>query len=805
MAAWIRDLRQGVRALRAAPGFTLAAVTTMAVGIGATAAIFTIFKAVLLRPLPFEEADRLVAIGSVKLEAPGDLRTVSIEELRDWQRDSRTIAASFGWRDWGMTRHVDGEREGVFAVIVTPEIFRVFPVRPVLGRLFDADEDRPGRNRVVLLSHGYWRDRFAADVDVIGQTIVLERGPVAAYTIIGVLPPELNEVTSFEDVRLFALSSIDPDAGSGRDLRNRRAFARLSSGVSVEDARAEMAVIAGRLARQYPDTNEGWSAMVVPLVSHEVGPMGDALRAFFGAVGFVLLIACANVAALQLARALGRRREFSIRQAVGGTRLTIVRALAAESALLAAAGGAAGLVVAEWLVDLVLAAGPDIPRSADWRFDPAVFSFAVVVCAAATLVLAVPASLLATRLDLVRALREESGQVSNASALRVRMIFVAGQVALALMLLSGAVLAAQTFMRQLTVRPGFDPSGLAMVQLFASSATYEEGEHVAALYDRVMNEVRTIPGVRDASAVSAAPLSGEGAEPLEFTIEGAEGDGSSILTANQFNVAPGYFRTIGAPLVRGRDFTSFDTRSSPPVIVVNETFAERFVRSRDPLGLRIRLNRSGNIGSIVGVVGDLLQELRPRASPEPEMYFPYAQRPRWATFLVVRADEATAAMATVRQRIRQADAATRVGTPIIVSERMERSAREPRFVLLLFGLFAGGALLLSATGVYGLVSYTSAQRVREIGLRISLGATPRHILRLVTGSGFAAVVAGSAVGLVGTAAVAPLLGSTLPQLEPLRVWAAGLAWVLLVSVGWIACYLPARRALKTDPVEALRS
>jgi putative ABC transport system permease protein len=777
----------------------------MAIGIGATAGIFSIFETVLLRPLPFEAADRLVAVGSVRLEEPGELRTVSLEELRDWQRQSESVATFSAWRDWGMSRHVGGEREGVFAAIVTPELFQVLPVRPVLGRLFEPADDRPGLNNVVLLSHDYWHERFGGDPGVIGKTLVLERGPVADYTVIGVLPPEINELTSFEAVRLFALSSIDPDANAGRDTRNRRVFARLSPDVSIEDARSEMVVIAERLARQYPDTNDGWSAAVTPLVDDQVGPIGGTLRAFLGAVGFVLLIACANVAALQLARGLARRREYSIRTALGGTRLTIVRALVVESALLSVAGGAAGLVAARWLVDLVLAAGPVIPRAGGLRFDFAVFAFALAVCAAAAVILALPASLLSTRLDLVRTLKEESGQVVNAPALRARMAFVAVQVALAVMLLSGAVVAGRTLVRHLTVHPGFNPAGLAVVQVFSPLDKYKKGGQVSALYDRLLGEIRAIPGVRSASAVSAAPLSGEGAEPFEFTIEGSPQSAGNHLTANQFNVAPAYFRTIRTPLLGGRDFTATDTESSSPVAIVNETFVKRFMGSGDPLGARVRLTHSNEIVSVIGVAGDLLHNLRPRAVAEPEVYFPYSQRPRWAAFMVVRADDAGAAMGVVRHRIRQMDADMRIGTPLLVSERIARSARGPRFVLMLFGLFAGVAVLLSAIGVYGLVSYAFAQRVREIGVRISLGATPRDIFRLVVTSGFAAVFTGSVIGLLGTVAAARLLGSALPQLEPMRLWAAVVACALLVSIGGVACYIPARRALRIDPVDALRS
>ncbi|HSL22404.1 MAG TPA: ABC transporter permease [Vicinamibacterales bacterium] len=797
MLAFLRDLRHAARALSGSLGYTIAAVATMAVGVGATAAMFSIVNPVLIEPLPFPAADHLIAVGGVREDAPGELRGTSLVELRDWREQSRSIEAFAAWRDWGMSRHDGVDGEGVYGAIVTPQIFQVFPVQPRLGRLFHPDDDQPGRNQVVLLTDGYWRERFGADRNVIGRTMVLERGPRATYTIVGVLPPQINELPSFEDVQLFALSSSDPDAGLGRDLRNRRVFARLRRGRTIDDAAREMEVIAARLAREYPETNAIWSIAVRPLVVEEVGSVGNALRALFAAVGFVLLIACANVAALQLARALARRREFSIRQAIGGRRLDLARALVAEGLLVSAAGGAAGLILAGWLVDAMLSAGPAIPRAGGASVDLAVVAFAIAACSLAGLLVALPASLLTTRLDVVRGLKEESGHVPNVRAHRWRLAFVGAQVALALALLTGAVLAGQTFVALLTMHPGFRPDGVATISVFAPIE--KKGQEVTGLYARAIEEIRALPGVTSASAVSTFPLL-RSSESIELRVEGGDRQ-----PARYFNVAPGYFDTLGAPLRRGRDFTADDRAGGTPVAVVNEAFVRRYLAGREPIGARVRrTGGDGEVLTIVGVFGDLLQELRRGTAVEPEIYFPYAQAPRWATFIVVRAVDPGVTLPIATQRIRSLDPELRVGTPGLMTDRIAQWMRAPRFTLLLLGTFAGVAVLLSAIGVYGLVSYTVAQRTREIGLRISLGAQRRDILRLLARSGLAAVAAGSAVGLIGTVAVSRLAAAALPQVDPLRPGAVVLAWALLVIVGAVACYVPARRALRIDPIVALR-
>ncbi len=802
MQAWFNDVRYSVRALRANPGFAFAVVLTLSVAIGATTGVFSVVDATLLRPLPFDPHARIVAVGSTFAESPSRLETLSIEELHEWQRESQTMTALAGWRDWGMSRYDDGKRESLYGIVATPELFQVFPVQPEVGRLFTKEDDRPGRNAVVLIADAYWRERFGADPGVLGRTMELERGPKATYAIIGVLPPSFNAVAAFERVKVVAPSSIDPDEGAGRAIRNRQAFGRLRDGVSLGEARAEMTVIAARLEQQFADTNKGRGALVAPLVDVEVGPIAGTLRTFLFAVGLVLLVACANVAGLQLVRALARRREFSIRRALGGSRAVIVRALVAESVVLAVIAGAVGLFVARWLVDLTLASGPPIPRAANLQFDVRVFAFTFAICLGSALILALPATLLATKLDVSGTLKEQSNTVAG-GALRVRLAFVAGQVTLALMLLSGAVLAGQTLMHQLTIRPGFDPDGLAAVQLFLPQESYPRGEQVAALYERIREEAAGVPGVQAVAAVSATPLSGEGAEPVTFRVaelRPAEQSGR----ANSFNVTAGYFRALNSRLIRGRDFAATDTASGPRVAVVNETFVRRYLTGREPVGARIRLETrrygrgdrrrcrrcvAGRRAAFGARTGDLLAVLATAAVGDNRHV---AKRQPWRR------------SRGCKQRIADIDSQIITATPFLIADRIAGSARAPRFVSILFAMFSSLALLLSGIGVSGVVFYTFTRRTKEIALRVTLGATRRDVLRLVGGGAFAAVAAGSLAGLAGTLLLARTMGAALVELQPLRAADVLAAWSIIVVLGALACYLPARRALRIEPAEALR-
>jgi putative ABC transport system permease protein len=801
MPAFLRDLRYGARILRANPGGTVAAAMTIAVATGAIAAMFSIIHPVLLRPLPFVQPDRLVAIETFRFDAPERTRGASLQELRDWKEQSRTVAAFAGWRDWSMSRHDGTPGERVYAAIVTPDIFRVLPAQPQVGRLFNDDDDVPGRNQIVLLSDGYWRTRFGGDPDVIGRTLLLERGPRVTYTVAGVLPAVFNELPSFEDVQVLALSSIDPDAGRSRDLRNRRVVARLRDDASIAQTRHDMQRIGRQLASQYPESNAAWDVNVRPLIQAEVGPIGDALRALFAAVGFVLLIACTNVAALQLARALSRRSEFAIRQAIGGRRFDVTRALIAEGVLVSLLGGAAGLVLGAWLLDVILASGPAIPRAGQASMDFSVLTFTTVVCLATGFLVALPASLLTTRTDLSRGLREDTGRLPSARARQWQFTFVAVQLALALILLTGAILSAQTFASLITVRPGFDPDNLAMISVVAPLE--KKAPEVAALYAQALDEIRSVPGVQATAAASAGPLFG-GVETIEVRSESTS-TSDPAESARYFNIMPDFFKVLGVPLHVGRDFTPEDRRSSTMVAIVNQAFVRRVLKGRDAVGARVTLGRGDDDVSIVGVVGDVMQDLRRSTPASPEIYFPYAQQTRWATYVIVRSDTPARTLPVVGDRLHATDSTLRVGSPVLMEDLMARAARAPRFTMMLLSGFALVALLLSAIGVYGLVSYSTAQRTREIGVRVSLGARRRDILALLARSGIIAIASGSAAGIAGTIAIDRSLASTLPLMEPLGLTAVLVALSVLIGVAMVACYIPARRALAIDPVAALRS
>jgi putative ABC transport system permease protein len=559
--------------------------------------------------------------------------------------------------------------------------------------------------------------------------------------------------------------------------------------------------IGRQLASQYPDSNGGWDVSVRSLIEEEVGSIGGALRALFAAVGFVLLIACTNVAALQLARALSRRHEFAIRRAVGGDRVDLARALVAEGLLIAMVGGAAGVAVAAWLVDAILAAGPAIPRTSGVRVDHAVLTFTAVLCLVTGVLVALPSSILTTRGDLSRTLREDNGRMPNVQAQRWRMTFVGVQLALALILITGAVLSMRTFAAVMAIQPGFDPNNLAMVSVVAP--VEKKGREVAALYAQTIDGIRTLPQVQAVAAASAGPLFG-GIETIEIRVEDSSTSGPKE-SARYFNIEPEFFKAMGIPFHAGRDFTAADRAHSTAVAIINDAFARRVLKGQDPIGARVMLGSDGDVVNIVGVVSDVVEDPRTRTAAGPEIFFPYAQQTRWATYLVVRSDNLAVALPLVAERIRATDSSLRVGSPIVMADLIGRAARAPRFTMLLLGGFAIIALLLSAIGVYGLVSYSTAQRTREIGLRLSLGAGPGDILALLARGSILAVAAGSAAGIAGTVAINRLMASALPLMEPLGASSLLLSWAVLVSVGVLACYLPARRALRIDPATALRS
>ncbi len=801
MGALLFELRCAARALVRSPGFTAAALLTFALGIGANTAVFSFVQAILLRPLPFAQPERLVVLYETHRDKDRGMRTAAPRNLEDWRRMSRTIEEFGAWRDWRFTLKTDEGSEGVPAGIASPELFRALRVEVAVGRTFYPDEDRPGRNRVVLLSHAYWQRRFGGDAKIVGSTLRLDD---ALFSVVGVLPESFDS-PSLGWIGVWAPQSVDPDlAVEGRWLRNRQVWARLRDGVTLEQARTEMATIAVQLEKEHAD-NRGWTVEVQPLHDAEVGSARPALLVFLGAVGFVLLIACVNVANLLLARGVTRQKETAIRLALGAGRMPLVRLFLAESVLLAVVGGAAGVLLAMWALDVFVALSPQgLPRLEQVHLDSGVLIFAMLLSLFTGVLCGLVPLVQSFRVNLSDALKEGGRSGPGRAGLRLRTVLVVSEIALAFVLLVGAGLLTRTFVNLQRMRLGFDPENVLTLQLFPGTTKYPEARHIRAFYQRVTEELKAIPGVKSVGATSAGPLFG-GRETIEFAVVGQpEPPSGQFPVARYHNISPGYFQTLGVPLLRGRDFNERDTDAAPKVVIINKMMAERFWPGGSPLGQRIRLAESGDTYEIVGVVGDV-QRLRMDARVEPEIYWTYLQNVRWASYFLLRTDSDPAKLISiVRSRLAALDPDQIVSSISIVDTLIARSLRAPRFNMLLVVCFAGVAVLLAAVGIYGVLAYAVTQRTHEIGVRMALGARRRDIFGLVLRQGMRLAALGVVLGAIGGLLVTQGLRALLFGVGAGDATTfAGVA-LLLAAVTLLACYVPARRAMRVEPVIALR-
>jgi putative ABC transport system permease protein len=800
METLLNDLRHGLRLLRRQPGFTAVAVLTLALGVGGATALFSLVYGVLLRSFPFPEPDRIVSVAETPPDSKRPSSTVSPRNLEDWAARSRTVERFAAWRDWGFTLRGPDGPEGAPSGIAMPALFEVFGLRPALGRLLSPEDDRPGQNHVVVLSHAYWTGRFGADRRIVGQTLILDDEP---YTVVGVLPPHFS-IPSLDWIGIWAPVSIDPDQAEGRWLRNRRVYARLRPGTALEAARREMQDIAAQLAAEHPETNAGWGVALGSLAEEEVGAARPALLAFSAAVGLLLLIACVNVANLLLARAAGRERELAVRAALGATAWRTVRLALIESLLLALLGGAAGMVLAMWGVELFLALGPSLPRGSEVRVDGTALGFALLLSAATGVLFGLAPALRPLRLEVAAVLHQGTRSTGSSVWRGLRGRLVVAEMALALVLLVSAGLLAKSFVRLLGVEPGFEPRGLLTVQLFVPTAKYQQPRQVAALYDRVIEQVRGLPGVQAVGAASAGPLFG-GRETEQLVQEGRAAEAREALEARWYDIGPGTFEALGVPLAAGRGFTPRDDAGSTRVAIVNESLAQRLWPDRSPIGERVRLLHAEAVLEVVGVVRDSIKALRPDLGMEPEIYWPYAQAPRWAIYLLIRTEaEPKSLVPALRRRLQSVEADLLASNVSTLEQMMARSLRRPRFNALILGLFAATALLLAAVGLYGLLSYSVGQRTREIGVRMAFGAGRRQIFRLILSEALLACLAGAALGLVGAALGTRLLSGLLFGVPPTDAATFAAAALLLAGIALAAAAVPAWRATRIDPLEAIR-
>jgi putative ABC transport system permease protein len=802
MEAFLQDIRFGIRVLTKNRGFTLVALLTLALGIGANTAIFTVVNAIVFRPLPFTAPEQLVGVWTKDLQRPGSQYPASLPTFRDWQQQSRSLG---GLAAYAFNRfHISGkegqdETRGVFT---TTNFFDVMGVAPKLGRsLQPADE----HERVVVLSDELWRRRFNSDPGALGKSIDLNS---ETFTIVGVMPPSFRFPTP--DIELW--SSLAPmyslpgssvgDWINGRSLRGYRIVGRLQNGVSVEQAQAEMSSIAERLAQTYPDSNAGTGVVLVPLRTQIVGDYQKPLVVLLIAVAFILLIACANVANLMMARTAARDREIAIRRAMGAGQMRLIRQMLTESILLSAVGGAIGLLLAGWGVQLLLGLTPkSIPRLEGVSVDRWTLLFTFGVSIGTGMLFGLAPAWHARRLSLNETLRE-GGRGIAGGVKRVRGLLVMSEIALAVMLLVGAGLMLKSFQKLTDISPGFNTENLLTMSVGLQVARYPDSARQVAFFEQALQRVRTLPGVIAAGAATSLPPTYI-QQSTGFTIEGkAEEAGKQPPTAIYIPATPGFVEALSLPLVRGRAIADADTAQAPGVVVINQTFASRYFANEDPVGRRITI--SGVLCTIVGVVGDAkYQGLGVEAGPQ--AYVPHAQSPYPGMRIAVRTStDPSSLISAIRAQIQSVDSEegpTRFAT---MTQLLSESVAQPRFNTFLIGLFAALAFILSAIGIYGVINYDVTQRTGEIGVRMALGAQSADVVKLILAQGLVLTIGGLVIGLVGAFALTRFLTGLLFEVKPTDpvIYIAVAALLALVAVA--ACLIPARRATKVDPLVALR-
>ena len=799
-----QDLAYALRRLAHAPGFSLVAIATLALGIGANSAIFSVINAVLLKPLPYAEPGQLVMLSQTWKGEPTVYSPQNFLDVAAAAQSFESLAAVDGG---GITLTGRGAPARLEGSAVSASFFGLLRARPVLGRGFRAEENEPGRNKVVVLSHALWRGRFGGDPAIVGQTIQLNREP---HEVVGVAPPNLDYPAGAE---LWTPMEYDAVFRShSRGAWYLTVLGRLRPGVSVESARGEVATIAARLAKQYPDQNEGVGGTVRLLHQAMIGQKRTALLVLLDAVNLVLLIACVNVANLLLARVAARETELAVRAALGASRRRLVRQLLTESLVLAVLGGVAGVLLASASLDSLLALQPEgVPRLGEVRIDRSVMAFAAALSVLTGFLFGVFPALHTTARPTAQTLREGSRGVLAGRGQRLRGGLIVAQMALAMVLLTGAGLLIRSFNKLLRVDPGFRSDSALTFRLSLPEGVYEDEPLRAAFFAELLRRLEAVPGVRTAGAIMGVPLGGLEFS-LSFEVEGRPPLPPAQQPSMQVRVVtPGYFRAIGIPIVRGRGLEPSDAAESRPVVVLSETAVRRFFPDEDPMGKRIVVGwrrpdgKPPAGGEVVGIVGDV-KELGLDQENAPEVYIPHAQLPVNAMDVVLHtAVDPLSVTRSVQTVVAGLDPELPVARLQPLEAIVARSVSEPRFYMVLLGAFAAMAVSLAALGIFGVMSYAVVHRSREIGIRVALGAHPRDVLGLVLRHALVLTLAGVGLGALGAAAASRTLATLLFDLSPTDPAILGGTALLLTAVALLASYLPARRATQVDPLVALRS
>lgn len=801
----LTDLRYALRMLVKAPGFTVIAILTLALGIGANSAIFSVIDTVLLRPLPFSKPNQLISVWS-KVSGESDKETGSFPDYADIRDQSQTVDAMFAYTRGSTILGTGNESRELEGLAVTSDIFRVLAVRPFLGRTFTREEETSD-SRVVVLTYETWQREFNSDPNIIGREILLSLRP---YTVIGVMPAGFHYPIGIRCEYFNPLQPLVPDSVKNRGSHFLRYVGRLKDGVDVKQASAEINAISARLEKEYPDTNTGRSYYAISLHQDLVGDVRPALLTVLAAVFFVLLIACANVANLLLARATQRRREIAIRTALGAGRVRIVRQLLGEGFILALIGALGGLLIAWWGIDLLRLFGPrDVPRLDETRVNGLVVIFTLGAAMFSTLLFALVPALQVSRPNVNESLQEGDRGAVGPESHRLRALLVIAQVALSMLLLAGAGLLIKSFGNLRGTNPGFEASRVVMIDLSLPRTKYSDPVKQREFFERLDDKLRSLPGVDAAGGAMPLPFS-DNDRGSSFWIAGRPDPGQgNHPVASHLTVNSDYFRAMHIPLLSGRTFSPRDNKDSTPVIMVNEAFVRKFFTGGNVIGEHVIIDRSEKEKQtaleVVGVVGNTRHESLAIESI-PEFYVPFEQDPDRRMHIVLRTslEKVSGLETAVRNAIHQVDGDIYFPGLTPLQQLIGTTLAQPRFNMMLLGCFACVAMVLAAIGIYGVIAYTVAQRTKEIGIRMALGAQKIDMLTMILRQSFTVIGIGLLVGLFGALAITRLMSSLLYGVSANDLSIYAVVTIVLSGAALIATYFPARRAMSVDPIVALR-
>lgn len=807
MPTLLQDLRYAMRVLATNRAFSAASILVLALGIGANTVIFSVINAVLLNSLPYPDSDRILIVFESNIQHQTQ-EAVAAANFLDWRDRNQVFESIAAYREESVSLTGSDRPERVYSLVTTSDLFSVLRVKPIVGRVFGRDEENLGTSRVAVISQSLWEHRFASDPNILGQKLTSNGESLA---IIGVMPGGFR-FPGDSDLWIPPRHVVPEhvlrpsvDMTANRDSQYLNVIARLKTGVTQQQASANMDAVASRLEQLYPNDNEGHRVSLMTMRENAVGTIRPALLVLFGAVGFVLLIACANVANLLLARGASRQREMAIRTALGASRLRLVRQLLTESVVLAFAGGGLGILVALWGFNALIAFIPtDISPTKAIQIDGTVFGFTLVLSLFTGVAFGVVPAWQTTRSELNDVLKD-GGRGSSIGRRRnnARSFLIVSEIALSLVLLIGAGLMIKSFIRLAGVKPGFETANIATARLSLPAAQYATPSSRAMFFQQVITRLQTIPGVQSAAAISRLPLTpGNSSRSLNLEGQTAPSEG---FNADYRVISPGYFRSMGIPLLTGRDVDESDHNRSAGVAIVNDTLARRFWTNETALGKRVRIEGDQNQWmEIVGIVGDV-KHFGLESQVKPEIYIPYFSDPWPFMTVVVRSKSDPAALsAAIRSDVWAVDKDIPIPDIRTMDQLLSTSISRPRFNMLLLGIFAAIALVLSAVGVYGVMSYSVVQRTHEIGIRMALGAAKSDVLRLVVGQGMRLLLVGIGLGLAAALVLTRVLTTMLFGVAPSDPTTFVLIPVLLAGVSLAACVIPARRATKVDPIVALR-